>query len=436
MRVVLLVLMSLLAFPATPAKAARDKVVAEVTATAPVASGGGGSQTESTAPGANAEAFQNKLDALITPANGLTAEEAARRSVKTSFVVEQNRQTLESNEALRRQARWNFLPQLNAQGSYTRVRRIEISLQGFTFSNIVNQWAFGGQLVVPISDYLFLLPQTLAATRKTRDASQLIERNSELTAATDTKVAYYEWTRSKLQVVVQEQALEQARAQSRDANAQFEAGASTRADVLRLESQVATTELNLANARTSLANSEEQLRTQMHDDDRSVTYAIGEDVRADLEPLQNVDDVNALWQEAEGKRLDIQATGLQAAAQEERARVARAGSLPTIQATGLLQEVNPLTQRIPQQEKFEYYWQVGATLNWNLLGIFGNESAVDSAKAQALAITAQQNQTRDTVHVNVLTAYNSLKVAEIALDTTGRALTSSEESYRVRRALY
>lgn len=429
MRLVVLALMSVFAPPA-PATTSPASSPSSAPADASV---------DSTAPGANAEAFQNKLEALITPSSGLTADEAARRAVQTSYTVEQQRQTLESNEALRRQAKWNFLPTLTASASYMRVRKITNTLgfgdTSFSFSNIPNQWAFGAQLTIPLSDYIFRLPQTLAATRATRDASELTKRNTELTAATDTKVAYYEWARAKLQVVVQEQALDQAKAQARDANAQFEAGASTRADVLRLESQVASTELNLANARTSLANTEEQLRTSMHDKSKD-SYTIGEDVRADLPPLDDSGDINALWQEAEDKRLDLKAVSMQAQAQEERAKAARAGSLPTLQATGQIQELNPLTLRTPPRDQFEYYWQVGANLTWNLTGILGNESAVDSQKAQSLAIVAQSNQTRDTIHVAVLQAYNALKVAEVALDTTARALASSEESYRVRRALY
>lgn len=429
MRVVVLALMSL----AAPQPAAQ-------TSNEPAANAD--PKTGSIAPGANAEAFQNKLDALITPSAGLTAEEAARRAVDTSYVVEQNKQTFESNSALLSQQKWGFLPSLTATAQYLRVRRIVNTLStgapgtpAVSFSNIPDQFTLGGTLTIPLSDYIFRLPQSVAAARRTRDASELTSRNSELTQATDTKVAYYEWARAKLQVVVQEQALEQAKAQARDANAQFEAGASTRADVLRLEAQVASTELNLANARTALANTEETLRTQMHDKNK-VAYAIGEDVRADLTPLENVDDVNTLWQEAETKRLDIRALGLQAEATEERAKAQRAASLPNIQAQGTLQALNPLQQRIPQQRRFEHYWQAGVTLNWDLLGILGNEDQVKSIRAQSLGALAQQNATRDQVHIAVLQAYNALKVAEVALDTTARALASSEESYRVRRALF
>ncbi len=38
--------------------------------------------------------------------------------------------------------------------------------------------------------------------------------------------------------------------------------------------------------------------------------------------------------------------------------------------------------------------------------------------------------------MNVLTAWQNLHVSEVALDTTQRALESSEESFRVRRALF
>ncbi len=149
------------------------------------------------------------------------------------------------------------------------------------------------------------------------------------TTATDAKVAYYEWIRAKLQLIVQEQALAQAEAQAKDARSQFEAGASTRADVLRLESQVATVQLDLERARNTAKNSEETLRRQMHDTSGQ-SWAIGEDIRQDVPALENIADINTLWTEAEEKRLDLKALAMQVKATEERAKAQKVTNLPTV----------------------------------------------------------------------------------------------------------
>ena len=393
----------------------------------------------------NADAFNSKVEALFTPGTGLTAEEAAAKATKTSYDALAQREELLSAEALRKQAKYGFIPTLALSANYTRTRTITNRLvqtdpttgaeQAIVLPFFPNQYSLGANLSIPLSDYFLRLPQTLAAANRGFDAASLNSRHTELSTATTAKVAYYEWARAKLQQVVREQALEQAKAQAKDVKAQFDAGSSTNADVLRLESNVATAELNLERARNAAQLAEERLRTQMHDANQG-NYQIGEDVRVDLPELDNVTDIASLWKEAEQKRLDLQALSMQAQAQRERASATRADYYPRLTAQGTAQYLSPLQQRFPQTDEWDYWWTVGATLSWTPTSIFGTRQGAESLEHQAAKLEAQRNLARDNVHVSVLDAYQALNVAAVAIDTTTRSLASAEESYRVRRALF
>ncbi len=393
----------------------------------------------------NAEAFNSKVEALFTPGTGLTAEEAAAKATQTSFDVQAQREDMLSAEALRQQAKYGFIPMLTATANYTRTRSITNRLvqtdpttgaeQAIILPFFPNQYSLGANLSIPLSDYFLRLPQSLASANRSLDAATLNARHTELTTATQAKVAYYEWARAKLQLVVQEQALEQARAQAKDGRAQFEAGASTNADVLRLESSVATTELAVERARNAAQLAEERLRTQMHDASQG-QYQIGEDVRAEITQLDNVGDIASLWKEAEEKRLDLKAASLQVEAQRERASANRAAYYPRLTAQGSYSYLSPLQQRFPQTDDFDHWWTLGATLSWTPTDIFGARQGTESIEHQASRTEALRNLSRDNIHVAVLNAYQDLNVAAVAIDTTTRSLASAEESYRVRRALF
>ncbi|HSI05935.1 MAG TPA: TolC family protein [Myxococcota bacterium] len=251
----------------------------------------------------NADAFNSKVEALFTPGTGLTADEAAAKATKTSYDALAQREEMLSAEALRQQAKHGFIPTLALTANYTRTRTITNRLvqtdpitgteQALVLPFFPNQYSLGANLSIPLSDYFLRLPQNLAAANRGLDAASLTSRHTELSTATGAKVAYYEWARAKLQHVVREQALEQAKAQAKDVKAQFDAGSSTNADVLRLESNVATAELNLERAKNAAQLAEERLRTQMHDASQG-NYQIGEDVRVDLPQIDNVGDITTL----------------------------------------------------------------------------------------------------------------------------------------------
>ena len=141
----------------------------------------------------------------------------------------------------------------------------------------------------------------MAATSHQRDASALDAQAARLKAASDARVSYYQWLRGRGQKVVADQALEQSKSRAEDIIHAFEAGSSSRADVLRGDSLVEGARLLVARAGNASQLGEEGLITAMHAQTGAPLEA-GEDIFRDLTPAAAIDDFEALVTEAAGQR--------------------------------------------------------------------------------------------------------------------------------------
>ena len=75
-------------------------------------------------------------------------------------------------------------------------------------------------------------------------------------------------------------------------------------------------------------------------------------------------------------------------------------------------------------------------LSWTINDTFTSGAQVDEIDAKIMEVEAQRSQLDDGIRLQVTQAYNALREAEVAKDTTERQLASAEESYRVRRELF
>ena len=118
------------------------------------------------------------------------------------------------------------------------------------FPVIDDQYATQATLSLPVSDYLYRLPKLHAAAKGNARSAALLEQATRVRVATDARVAYYAWARARMQADVAARNLVQAQGHLKDVTAASASGAASKADVLRVESQVATAELLLARARS------------------------------------------------------------------------------------------------------------------------------------------------------------------------------------------
>ena len=391
----------------------------------------------------------------------LTADEAARRARDTSFEVRARaEERLAADEGVA-QARAGFLPRLTGTARYTRLSDVAVPTLGnlvvaptpgvvdpnntpllavpVGFPVILNQYLAQASLQIPLSDYFLRLPQAQAAATGNARAAALSEEAARLRVATDARVAYYAWVRARLATGIARQALEQARGHLGDVQLAAAAGAASRADVLRVESQVAGAELLLTRALNLAAIGERQLRTAMHDDSGR-NYEIGETV--DQPPpgaiATSTDDaaLQPLRAEAAAQRLEPRAITEGAGAAREQGAAALAAGLPRLDAVGNAVYANPNQRIFPQQAEYRGTWDASLQVSWTFSDLPGATAARRGARARASALDAERGQLLDAIGLEVTQAAQAMSEARAAIDTTRRGVGSAEESYRVRRVLF
>lgn len=389
------------------------------------------------------------ITALAPISGGLTADEVARRATATSFELKAKEQAVAAAKAQVDQAVVNFVPRVVLTGRYTRLSEVEypqlipadspaaqfLGGGGFSFETPLNQWHTQAQLQVPISDYILRISRGYAAASKNLKAKQLDEQAQKLKTALDAKVAYYDWLRARGSAEVAEQTLEQAKGHLADVKQAFAVGAASKADVLRVEAQVAQAEMLVERMRNLARITEDRLRVMMHDTSGR-PYTVGENLEDEVVPVAQVQDLEALREEAMSRRLEVKMIEESVGAVREQAKVAKAGAWPSIAAFADAIYANPNSRIFPQSEKWDFTWDAGIQITWSPNDVFASSASGSSVDAQAAQLEAQREALLDGIRLEVLQSAQALREAQVAIETTKRGLEAAEESYRVRRELF
>lgn len=405
--------------------------------------------------GADAATLQTRLTTLVARPAGLRADDVAARAVKTSYDLRQKEAELVAAAAGVDQALVGYFPRLALLARYARLSSITNENLGnvvlaaqpgagpaqaetvavpLVFPALLNQTILQASLTVPLLDYVLKLPAVHDAAKHQREAARWSAEAARLQIASDARSAYYQWARARLQTVVAEQALVQARGHLVDARHAFDVGSANKADVMRVQAQTAASELFLERAKDAEAVWSVELATAMHDRE-APSYEIGEDLRVDLPPMP-LSGLDSLVDEAWSARREVRVLTESLHAQQAQTKATRAGWLPHVDAFGDLLSGDPNPRYFPQVDHFRSTWDVGAQLTWIPNEAAAAEYGARAQRAKEQSIEAQAGQLHDRLRNEIMQATASLRESEFAVQSTVRELDASEESYRVRRDLY
>ncbi len=415
--------------------------------------------------------------ALAAQPGGLTPAQSGQMASKTKRSVRAKQAELEVASARVDQAFISYFPRLSLSATYTRLSNVPgfalggggynlVLAQGegplavgpcdatqptgpqcalgadkkpafskdTKFDPVLNSTAFVASLSVPISDYLFRISQGYSAAQHSEKGKRIELEAEGLQAAADAKIAYYNWLRARGSVVVTKQAVDQSRSHVEDANKTFAVGLISKADVLRLEAQLAGAQQTQAETESLSLLSEEQLRIllQIPADQQ---LAIGSDVMH--EPAEPVSDTMAALQEqAMARRLEIRALDETEMSLKETVSIARAGYLPRLDAFADATMANPNQRIFPAQNQFDGTWDAGVRLSWTLNDALVASGATAEAKARMASIAEQKGILRDGLRLEVTSAFADMQKSVATIEASERQLTASEESLRVRNELF
>jgi outer membrane protein TolC len=401
--------------------------------------------------------LEERLGAALAVAGGLSADEVATRAVDTSADIRARAAELQAAGLAVDQALAGYFPRVTLGASYARLSDITMpalgtlvaapgatsgqpidSAQplyafGFQFPVLLNQTYLQAQLSIPLTDYLLRVAPGVEAAQSTRDAAVATAEATRRRIGSDARIAYYTWTRARLQALVADQALATIQDHLRQARSFVAAGALPEADATRVEAQVAAAELLAARAHDLDAALVDRLHTILHDGETG-DFAIGDALTPSLPDVTRTPSDSV--QTAYDNRPELRAIAASVHAADRQAAVASAGFWPQIVGLGSVLTANPNPRFVPQQDRFDTTWQVGVSLTWspNDLGIA--VPATHAAEARRDAASAQLDAMRDAIRTEVVTAWQGVRDARAALDTTTDGLRAAEATYVSRRSLY
>ena len=411
--------------PAAPPAPARPTPPATPPATQPAAP----AQPEADA----LSSFEKELDALFVQ-GGLTADQAASRAPAASPEVRRSAAEIDVAVAQAEAAELIRVPRVGATATYTRLSSIDSLMLGPAMIDFpTNSYGAQAQVSVALSDYLLRYPKVIDGAKLGLEAARVSKRADELGAGQDARLAYYEWVRSRLQVLIATRQLTQVRATLGQVRALAEAQRLSNADRMRVESQEAQAEQALDQLRFLSELREEQLRLFIGAAPGE-QLAIGEDIRVELAAPggQALDQALA---EATRQRLEFRALELGISAKEKQRESEQANQLPKLSAFATIDYAKPNQRVFLEPDKFNLTWAAGLQLSWTLNDALLARATERRIDAETRELRADRENLERGTRLAVLSAQQAVALAQRAFATSQKGLAAAEESYRVRQAL-
>lgn len=424
--------------------------------------------------------FDNPIVAALQPvAGGLTSEQVAQRTVETSPALEAKQAELAAAEAQLDATIYQFLPRMEGRASYTRLSRARLNFDvgsgGFIvgaqnegllgygpcgdlapINCVVDQMgqpvgavAFDfpvpqvprnaitlqAQLGVPISDYIARLPTARKAGKAQIRASEYAAKAEQLTVQRDARVAYYDWIRATASKVALQESLSRTQARLADAEAAFEAGVASKADVMRLDAAVATLSAGVIRAENFQRVAEQALAVQMGEEGFP-TYQIGENLFVPEAPLAGVENLDEMIEEARANRYEMKAFLSSTEALEYGIKTTRAGYYPRLDGFAEITYANPNQRFFPLEQVFNMSWSAGVSLTFAINEAISTSAEIKKLEANQRTLEAQRELLARGLALEVAYAHAERQSVLAEIEHIERATASAVEGYRVAVDLY
>jgi len=378
--------------------------------------------------------FDKDLDQLFV-AGGLTSAQAASRAASASPTVRRKVAEVDQAIAQAETAELARVPQIGGKLSYTRNSYIApFNFGGFSIPFLQNYYVAQASANVPLSDYIVRFPKLVDAAHLAEDVARLSRRSAEVGAGQDARLAYYEWVRSKLQVLIAKRQLAQVQATLGQVRALAEVQRLSKADLLRVESQEAEAEQALDQLSNLSELREEQLRLLIGAGSEE-RLAVGEDIRTEVGGQAPTGPLDDLLKKAADTRYEFRVldTGIEA---KEKQRIAEETAyFPKLSGFASADYDRPNQRIFPQADVFKFTWLAGVQLSWTLNDALIEDSTNKRLRAETNELRADRESLQRGTRIEILAAQQATAIAQHALATSQKGLAAAEEGYRVRKEL-
>jgi outer membrane protein TolC len=403
------------------------------------------------------DAATKALRSLYVP-DGLTSDQAVHLVVVTSPDMRRTKALLKDAKGGALRAMSGLVPRLELIARYSKLSPVETAglstgqdqstidglvslvaddaartlwegLTSYQFPSLTQQWASDATLAYSFTRSLAEAMPAYRAAKKSKVAAQYQIEAELNNVAFDGRQAYYEYARAEAALGVANFALEAAVSQREETEALVGAGSAARVDLLRVQAQEEAARVAVEQAKLGVQVSARALQALMHTEEPP---SLGEDLS---EPVTGIptETEKTLQERAYANRPDLLALRQYVEVTQHQVKSAKGGAAPDVLARGSVQYSNPNLRVVPQQDRFESTWEVGAVIRWA-----PNDTVAATGRARQLQADLERayadvDLLEIAIRVEVAQGYHGMHAAQSAMASARLGLSAAREGYRVTR---
>ena len=365
----------------------------------------------------------------------LTIDDAVAEALRVNDQLQAARYRAEGAEDTARSARGRLLPALNASNTWQHWDGpfvISLAPPGTTSPGVVarniNTNVFTVAAQQPVLGLLHR-ERDLKAASTSAEASRADEADARSQIAEQVRTIYLRLFEARAGVAIAEASIEQLQKQVQDAQARYNAGTITKADLLRFQTAVANAQQQRIQAATLAQTARQALLTLLarNPEDPSLEFVEPLDLerQASVPPSEPVDaQINRALQ----NRPEVQRAQKQAEAARANGQARLFELLPEVDVQAAYSNVRG---QIFQPENSSF---IGIVSSWPFWTWGTRWYAAQSAQRQADAAASLLENSRKQVAYDVASKASLLEAQFVAVQVAETAITSAEEAYRVTSA--
>lgn len=376
----------------------------------------------------------------------LTLQQAIDLALQNNLSVVQSQNNLDAAESQSRAAMGQYLPSLDASGSWRRTQTDQSGYRGviqgtpvdFPASSETNG-SVGAGLSAGLTVFDFLGREGSVSAANAREASaKLGVVRTRQAIVYQTASEYLNVLRTEKLVAVTEENLKRDQRQLERIVESNRVGALSLADVYRQQSQVASDELSVISATNNHLKSKADLLALIGLDARQDYRVVDATLPVTIDTLEmrqlrsDFKGLGVLQDRAIQARPDFMAAMEQVNAADGSVTSAYSGYYPAIGAFGGYNLNGEKFENLSDNKSLSW----GLNVRWNIFDGFFREQQIQTAEASKRNAEITKAQTERDVTVEVKKAVLDLDAAMKSLQVTDKALVSAAEDRKIAEERY
>jgi outer membrane protein len=217
--------------------------------------------------------------------------------------------------------------------------------------------------------------------------------------------------------------------QRKETKSFFDAGSAAHVDLMRVRAQEEAARVAVEQAKLGAEVAARALQTLMHTDE---VPSLGEDLSEEVTGIPTETE-KKLLERAYQNRPDLLALRKYIEVTNHQLKSAKGSGAPDVLARGSVQYSNPNLRVVPQRQRFESTWEVGAVIRWTPNGNVAASGRARELQAVLERAHADVQLMKDAIRVEVAEGYNGILAAQSAITSARSGLEAAREGYRVKR---